>query len=98
MPWCGVHVHVFLSIYLYTHDTTSRDCSLYTVYGALLSHEVNHFEYAHRILSTTFCCLSSPDLTSPSSSTSTRKSWKMRRGRMPLAACRSKCTSHSSKP
>lgn len=53
-------------------------------------HAVNHFEYAHRMRSTTFCCRSSPDRMSTSSSISTKKSWKMRRGRMPPAAWRSR--------
>lgn len=60
--------------------------------------QVSHFEYAQRIRSTTFCCLSNPLRTSTSSSTSTKKSWNMRRGKMPLAACLSKCTSQSNSP
>ena len=65
---CGVRAVAILAIAFYINGQYcfSLPCSR-------LPH-VNHFEYAQRIRSTTFCCLSSPVLTSTSSLISTRNS------------------------
>lgn len=78
----------------------SSDIYFYKRHSApwILDSHVNHFEYAQRILSTTFCCFSRPLRTSTSSSISTKNSWNIRRGSVLLAAWRRRCTSQSSNP